>query len=136
MGHPVAVPTILPLPDTWQVLYPVPRHLRTLILVAAEPNFYLSYDLSLTVSLLAMLSLWQDDAPAAAEKAAAAAAAATPHVGEYQCESCSSDNTSFDIIGGAAVGTRKAETFGKKDAPELILRVVCHACGNNWLEER
>lgn len=67
---------------------------------------------------------------------AAAAAAAAPHVGEYQCESCSSLDTSFDIIGGAAVGTRKAETFGKKDAPELILRVVCHACGNNWLEER
>lgn len=67
---------------------------------------------------------------------AAAAAAAAPHVGEYQCESCSSLDTSFDIIGGAAVGTRKAETFGRKDAPELILRVVCHACGNNWLEER
>lgn len=77
----------------------------------------------------------QAERSAAAAQAAAVAAAA-PHVGEYQCESCTSDNTSFDIIGGAAVGTRKAETFGKKDAPELILRVVCHACGNNWLEER
>ena len=90
----------------------------------------------LTLSHGAILSWWQDDSSVAAAKTAAAAADAAPHVGEYQCESCSSDNTSFDIIGGAAVGTRKAETFGKKDAPELILRVVCHACGNNWLEER
>ncbi|CAM9366973.1 unnamed protein product [Hapterophycus canaliculatus] len=72
----------------------------------------------------------------AEEERAAKIAAAAPRAGEYQCESCESDNTSFDIIGGAAVGTRKAETFGKKDAPELILRVLCHACGNNWLEER
>ncbi|CAM9681785.1 unnamed protein product [Ectocarpus sp. 12 AP-2014] len=72
----------------------------------------------------------------AADERAAAIAAAAPRAGEYQCESCESVNTSFDIIGGAAVGTRKAETFGKKDAPELILRVLCHACGNNWLEER
>lgn len=89
----------------------------------------------LNVSPFATLCSWQDDASVAAAKAAATAAAA-PHVGEYRCESCSSDNTSFDIIGGAAVGTRKAETFGRKDAPELILRVVCHACGNNWVEER
>eukprot|EP00752_Nemacystus_decipiens_P004173 g3816.t1 len=58
----------------------------------------------------------------ATDERAAAIAAAAPRVGEYQCQSCESDNTSFDIIGGAAVGTRKAETFGKKDAPELILR--------------
>ncbi|CAM9801558.1 unnamed protein product [Pylaiella littoralis] len=70
------------------------------------------------------------------DERAAAIAAAAPRVGEYQCESCESENTSFDIIGGAAVGSRKAETFGSKDAPELILRVLCHACGNNWLEER
>ena len=68
--------------------------------------------------------------------AAAAAATPSPRKGEYQCEACSSEDTSFDIIGGASDGSRKGETFGKKDAPELVLRVICHACGNNWLEER
>lgn len=126
-GSPLSAPNQSTFP--WQLiaLHPVPRRFTTFFNVAAAP---------ITVSLRAiLLSSWQDDASIAAAKAAAAAAA-VPHVGEYQCESCSSDNTSFDIIGGAAVGTRKAETFGRKDAPELILRVVCHACGNNWVEER
>lgn len=61
---------------------------------------------------------------------------ATAHMGEYKCELCESMDTSFDIVGGAAGNSRKSETFGNKDAPELVLRVVCHACGYTWMEER
>ncbi|CAN0033395.1 unnamed protein product [Sphacelaria rigidula] len=76
---------------------------------------------------------WSGVAPAST---AALAAPATVRMGEYKCDTCEGLDTSFDVIGGASVGSRKAETFGNKDAPELVLRVVCHSCGSTWLEER
>lgn len=79
---------------------------------------------------------FQAGASSSASSSSVAAPAAPARKGEYRCEACSSENTSFDIIGGASDGSRKGETFGRKDAPELVLRVSCLACGNSWIEER
>ncbi|CAM9509946.1 unnamed protein product [Choristocarpus tenellus] len=73
-------------------------------------------------------------APLAPAKSAAALAAAA--VSGYNCESCGSPDTTFDVIGGGGMGARKAETWGNKDAPEMTIRVRCQACYHTWIEER
>lgn len=54
------------------------------------------------------LNFWNlfytQDGKSAEDERAAAIAAAAPRAGEYQCESCESDNTSFDIIGKVCFG--------------------------------
>ncbi|CAN0088827.1 unnamed protein product [Discosporangium mesarthrocarpum] len=53
----------------------------------------------------------------------------------FKCECCDSNETTFEIVNGGGMSSRKTETWGTKDALEVMLRVRCKDCCYTWIEE-